>query len=157
MIEREGSIILIFDPVYRGGCWILPGGGAELDETVNQAVEREVFEETGLVVKTQEICSIREIWEPEKDFPEMQAVRKSLEIFFVCQYISGEIDIHHHLSVKRDGIPRIKDCRWIPVDHLPELIDGYPLHPLDFFHRFRSGQILRVPLGQIFLTPLDSR
>lgn len=49
---RSGDCILL---VQRGrppfqGCWGLPGGGVELGETVEQAMMREVQEETGLSV-----------------------------------------------------------------------------------------------------------
>ncbi|MDR3576920.1 MAG: NUDIX domain-containing protein [Anaerolineaceae bacterium] len=157
LIEREGSVLLVFDPVYRGGCWILPGGGAELDETVNQAVQREVLEETGLTVEAKEICTIREIWEPENDFPESQKIRKSFEIIFSCKYISGGIDIQHNSSVKRDGIARVKDCRWISANQIPDTIDGFPLYPFEFFQLYRSNKIIRIPWQNIFLPPLDLR
>ena len=42
-IEKEKRVLLILDPVYLGGCWILPGGEVEFEETIAQAAEREVF------------------------------------------------------------------------------------------------------------------
>jgi 8-oxo-dGTP pyrophosphatase MutT (NUDIX family) len=157
LIERDGSIVLVFDPVYRGGCWILPGGGAELNETITQAVEREALEETGLTVEAREVCAMREIWEPEKDFPETQAIRKSLEVFFRCQYLSGEIVLNHDTSMKQDRIARVKDCRWFPVNEISDTIEGHPIYPLEFFHQYRSHQLLKIPWQQAFLPPLDIR
>ncbi len=157
LIENKGSIVLVFDPVYRGGCWILPGGGAEFNETMNQAVEREVFEETGLNVCAQDICALREIWEPEKDLPESQGIRKSVEIFFLCKYISGEINIHNNPSVKWDGIPRVTDCRWVPRSKIYTEIDGFPLYPFEFFEAHLSGRLEKVRLKELLLLSLDLR
>jgi ADP-ribose pyrophosphatase YjhB (NUDIX family) len=40
------------------GQWSLPGGVVELGETLRAAAEREALEETGLVVKTEEILEV---------------------------------------------------------------------------------------------------
>jgi 8-oxo-dGTP diphosphatase len=154
VIEKDDSILLVFDPVYRGGCWILPGGGAEFNETINQAIEREVFEETGLQVSAREICGIREIWEPENDYPDVQKVRKSIEIFFSCEYISGEINIQNNPSNKHDGISRIKDCRWVPRNECGD-ISGYPVYPADFLKTYFSGKAARITIDKILLPPLN--
>jgi 8-oxo-dGTP diphosphatase len=46
--------ILMVRHVHDGrDYWTLPGGGIEPDETPEQAAEREVFEETGVVVKAE--------------------------------------------------------------------------------------------------------
>ena len=40
------------------GLWAMPGGWAELGETPQRSTEREVFEETGLIVEAREIISV---------------------------------------------------------------------------------------------------
>lgn len=52
LIERDGRLLL----ELRSDCgrWGLPGGGVGADEEVEDALRREVFEETGLTVTSQE-------------------------------------------------------------------------------------------------------
>jgi 8-oxo-dGTP diphosphatase len=48
---REGMVLIKRDnPPYQG-CFALPGGFVEVGETVEDAVQREVREETGLVIE----------------------------------------------------------------------------------------------------------
>lgn len=58
-IWKEGKVLLI----QRGhppsqGRWSLPGGRQELGETVYQAVEREVFEETNLQIQIVDLIAV---------------------------------------------------------------------------------------------------
>lgn len=43
------------------GQWAIPGGRVELGETLQEAVEREVFEETGVRVQAGEICHVFDV------------------------------------------------------------------------------------------------
>jgi mutator protein MutT len=61
LIFRRGRILM----AQRGkeplkGWWSLPGGALETGEMLDQAVRREVLEETGLIVEPQEVFEIFE-------------------------------------------------------------------------------------------------
>lgn len=56
VVIREGSVLLVqraSEPL--AGQWSLPGGGVELGETLEEAVVRELREETGLTVRLLEL------------------------------------------------------------------------------------------------------
>lgn len=51
---------------YRGGRWSLPGGAVERGETLEQAVIREVKEETNLTIEPGEVVAVNEAIFEEK-------------------------------------------------------------------------------------------
>jgi 8-oxo-dGTP diphosphatase len=59
VVIRGGKVLLI----QRGkeplkGRWVIPGGTVELGETLEDAVAREVREETGLIVRAREVVLV---------------------------------------------------------------------------------------------------
>jgi 8-oxo-dGTP diphosphatase len=53
VIVRDGRVLMVHERSRRatgGEWWTLPGGGIEPDESPEQALRREVLEETGLIV-----------------------------------------------------------------------------------------------------------
>jgi 8-oxo-dGTP diphosphatase len=53
-IKRNGLIIILHRNIsrsYNPGKWELPGGKVEVGQDINSATEREILEETGLLVK----------------------------------------------------------------------------------------------------------
>lgn len=88
VVFKDNRVLL----VKRGnspaqGVWAIPGGSVELGETLKTAAEREVFEETGIVIKAGEpILSFESIHRDDKD-----QVRFHYYIVDVAaSYISGE-------------------------------------------------------------------
>jgi len=52
VVLREGLVLLVRRGVAPArGLWAIPGGGLRLGETLQEGAEREIFEETGIVIR----------------------------------------------------------------------------------------------------------
>ena len=59
MLIRDNSLLLVrrkYDP--DAGYWAIPGGHLDLSEKVEDAAEREAYEETGFIVKVSNLAGI---------------------------------------------------------------------------------------------------
>ena len=56
VVDAEGRVLVI--QRHDNGHWELPGGILELDETLEQGVEREVMEETGVQVTVEGLTGV---------------------------------------------------------------------------------------------------
>ena len=54
--NSQGQVLLLKSP--RDGDWEFPGGQVEEGETIPYALEREVLEETGLIIKVKSLVGI---------------------------------------------------------------------------------------------------
>ncbi len=58
-VVSDGKILLVQRAIEPWkGCWHLPSGYMEVDEEPRQTAEREVMEETGLIVKTDRLVEV---------------------------------------------------------------------------------------------------
>jgi 8-oxo-dGTP diphosphatase len=78
VMNSRGQVLLIKSPRY--GDWEFPGGQVEEGETIPHALEREVFEETGIIVRVKLLVGI------------YSNIRKPsiVNMDFICEYVSGE-------------------------------------------------------------------
>ena len=101
-IRRDDSILLAQHVRHRNGVHTVLAGFVEVGETLEQTVEREVFEESGLKIK-----NIRYIGSQPWSFP------NSLMLGFLADYDSGEIRIQKE---------ELNDAAWFKYDSpLPTL------------------------------------
>ncbi|WP_022665716.1 NUDIX hydrolase [Desulfospira joergensenii] len=109
VVFKEDRILL----VQRGnppakGVWAIPGGSVELGETLKQAVQREILEETGIRIRAGEPVYSFESIERDRD----GKIRYHYYIVdFEAEYLGGEI---------RAGDDAEK-AEWVSADQLDRM------------------------------------
>lgn len=88
VLIHEGRVLLI----RRGkeplrGRWVVPGGTVELGETLEQALVREVEEETGLIVRPREVVAVFDRIQRESERVDYHYVI----VDYLCDYVAGEV------------------------------------------------------------------
>jgi 8-oxo-dGTP diphosphatase len=88
VVLMDGRVVLI----RRGkeplrGRWVIPGGTVELGETLQEALVREMEEETGLVVRPRDVVLVFD--RIQRDGPTVEY--HYVIIDYTCDYVSGEL------------------------------------------------------------------
>jgi 8-oxo-dGTP diphosphatase len=95
-IFRDGKVLIVRrarPPAH--GLYTLPGGGVELGETLEQAVIREVREETALEIEPIELAGFRQAIARDG---EGRVERHFVVLPFAARFISGEISLNEELA-----------------------------------------------------------
>ncbi len=85
IVLRQNKVLLVHH--HREGAydfWVPPGGGVEGDEGFLRAAEREVFEETNLVVRAEKIAYVENLIDGD---------RYVCKFWVVCTLVSGELSL----------------------------------------------------------------
>lgn len=82
-VVRDGKLLLVRRASRHGrGNWQLPGGFIEPDETMEQAVVREVQEEAGVLAAVEAVLGLRSRYDPENG--------NGVYVILLLKSISGE-------------------------------------------------------------------
>ncbi len=121
-VVHNGQLLLVRRASRRGrGNWQVPGGFVEPDETVEQAVLREVAEEAGVTAEVEGILGLRNRCDPD--------VGNSLYIVLLLRPLSGE--------PKPDG-KEVDRAAYFSLDEI-RLLEQVPSINLEIAHRALSA------------------
>lgn len=107
--NEDSKQILIVNNSGEG--WSLPGGAVEKGETLEQAIIREVEEETGLTIIVENILAINEAFFQEKD-------HHALFITFRANILHGDYEIKDK--------EEILELKWVYLQVANKLMPYYP-------------------------------
>jgi len=106
----EKDRVLCIDCKYEDGEYFLfPGGGLEAGETMEEAAIREMFEETGLIVKIKKMIYVND-WIKDR-----KTNTRVLNIFFLVEKLGGQI-----IPGEKDG-GKIKEIKWIDLKDISKI------------------------------------
>ena len=123
IVVRGEQILLMHRVNYGKEYWVFPGGGVEAGETVEQAVARELREETSMEVRVEKLL-YHHIYDDGSE-----------QFFYLCAPVSGEPRLAADSQEAADmaaGRDNFYEPGWYDVADLAKLL-LYPLEIRDWF------------------------
>jgi ADP-ribose pyrophosphatase YjhB (NUDIX family) len=114
-IVFQADRILLVRELLDAGRWTLPGGWADVNDRPSEAVEREVWEESGYGVRAAKLLAVYDRRLHGHRPPPIYGVYK---LFFLCELLGGEATA----SIETAG------AAFFPEDEIPELSLGRVTH-----------------------------
>ncbi len=113
----NNEAILLVRELMDGGRWTLPGGWADVNDRPSEAVEREVWEESGYRVRATKLLAVYDRRLHGHAPPKPWGVYK---LFFRCEMLGGEPTASLETSGARffteDAIPELSVSRTTPEE-----------------------------------------
>ena len=114
IVFNKESVLL--SPQFEEGRYDLPGGGLDFGELPNEAVIREVKEETGLVVNRPKLIAC------ESNFFKFRRLKdvyfQTIMLYYSCKLVGGELSTSGFDEFEKN-YARIAE--WVPVKKLSDI------------------------------------
>ena len=131
VILKDSKVLLILNSDDTGNFYLLPGGGQKFGETLLQAMQREVMEETGWVVEPGELVLVRDYIGTNHEFARWEADVHQTELMFMAIPVRMEAKAPEpdpwQIGIEWVEPAKLKDIRLYPSalkEILPKIIAG---------------------------------
>lgn len=119
VFNQDNQILLVKSTYQRFHPWGLPGGSLEYGESAEEAVKREVWEETGLMVEIKRLLLVK-TWSPDR-----------VGMYYLCEIVGGEIHATDEVSeAEFFSFAELPDVRPVDIDMIRDLYRLAELHTL---------------------------
>lgn len=117
-IEHEDQVLFVHrsENVSQGGTWAIPGGKVHKDETVEQAIRREIFEECQFELQSPTFIQTVYIRYPDYDyeyhmFKEVVAIKPHI--------IFDKSEIQNYAWLTREEVALLEEQSKLILDEMP--------------------------------------
>lgn len=110
VIVEDTSGRILLEKRADNHLWGYAGGSVELDEKVEDAAKRELFEETGLTAERLDFFSIFSGQETHYIYPNGDEV-SNVDVVFICRKYSGELKCEEN---------EVEELKFFAYDELPD-------------------------------------
>lgn len=83
-VFQQDRVLLVRE--VSDGCWTLPGGWADVNQTARQCVEREIEEESGFRAHARKLAAV---WDAQRRNGSHHRPHSIYKLFFICELIGG--------------------------------------------------------------------
>jgi len=131
IIIKEDKILLVQHEKNDRKYWLIPGGGVEFGETLEEAAKRELQEECSLDIELGDLIFISETIPPDNH-------RHVINYYFEAKISGGD------MKVNPDKV--LRDAQWQRIEDLPHMVI-YPQTTREILEWAQSKTVEKISIG----------
>ncbi len=108
IVVRGNDILLAQHRKADESYWVLPGGGVDYGETIEEALVRELQEEANVTIRVDRLVIVNDSIPPDRH-------RHIVNLYFTATLIDGKVRVG-------TGDKRLVGMEFVPIARLPELV-----------------------------------
>lgn len=106
VLVRDGALLLVRHLKDDQTYWLLPGGGVDYGERLDEALVREVLEETGLTIRVDRVLFLSDSIPADRH-------RHMIQVTFSAEIVGGKVVLGND--------PRVVECKFVNFSELSSI------------------------------------